>query len=69
MTKLVLVEERGNLGVMTLNRPQKLNALNLDMILDLRKAYESWSSRTDIKCIVLKANTKVNLLLDPFLLP
>lgn len=31
-TSIVLVEEKGNAGVVTLNRPKALHALNLDMV-------------------------------------
>src|SRR5689334_7269410 len=35
----LIVETRGNVGLITLNRPQALNALNSTVLADLKRAY------------------------------
>ena len=39
----VLLERRGALGLITLNRPQALNALTLDMIHAMTSRLEEWA--------------------------
>ena len=50
----VRVSESGNVGILSLNKPSSLNALNLEMIQIIRQALVDWEEREDIKCIVLK---------------
>src|SRR5690349_13134551 len=45
----------GNLGLITLNRPQALNALNQEMILLLHKQLRTWESNSHIKAVVVRA--------------
>jgi enoyl-CoA hydratase len=51
--KTLLVEERGKVVLLTVNRPQALNALNDDVISDLRDAIRRFSDREDIMVVVL----------------
>ena len=41
-------------AVLTLNRPYKLNAVNLKMMMELREAFRDLDERKDAKVIVLK---------------
>ncbi|HEX2548790.1 MAG TPA: enoyl-CoA hydratase/isomerase family protein [Gammaproteobacteria bacterium] len=50
-----VVGNGGNLGVITLNRPKALNALNHMMILSLSEKLEQWEKNPSIKAIVLQA--------------
>ena len=52
----VLVEVRNGVGHLTLNRPAGLNALNLDMVRQLRKQLDAWQSDDQIRVLVLRAN-------------
>lgn len=45
----------GNLGVITLNRPQVLNSLNHDMIVAMHAQLKKWASDVAIKAVVVKA--------------
>ena len=49
----VLVRTEGSLGRLTLNRPQALNALALDMITDLAAALDDWEADPDIATVLL----------------
>ena len=48
-------ERMGFAGVVTLNRPQALNALTYGMINALSKALVAWEADTSIKAVVVKA--------------
>lgn len=53
----VLAEIRHRIGFLTLNRPQGLNALNLDMVRLLRAQLDLWLSDEDVRVVVLRANS------------
>ncbi|MCP4577973.1 MAG: enoyl-CoA hydratase/isomerase family protein [Deltaproteobacteria bacterium] len=55
MTDLVLRDDRDGLCALTLNRPEKLNALNPEMFKELRAYVDALAGQTDsIGCVVLK---------------
>jgi enoyl-CoA hydratase len=49
----ILIAEEGNLAVITINRPSKLNALNRDTIQELHKAFTQLDRDKGIKAIIL----------------
>ena len=50
----VLTETRGNLGVITLNRPQALNSLSLQMVRDVTAALLEWRDDAGIMAVLLR---------------
>ena len=50
----VLAEIRGAVGLITLNRPQALNALSLPMVRDLRTVLEHWRHDPAIAVVVVQ---------------
>jgi 2-(1,2-epoxy-1,2-dihydrophenyl)acetyl-CoA isomerase len=52
----LLFERRHGIAYVTLNRPEKLNAMNLGMITDLREAAAAIDSDGDIRAVLLTAN-------------
>jgi len=54
----ILVERRGAVGIVTLNRPQALNALNAALIAELGAAFDELESDPAIGAIVLTGNDK-----------
>jgi len=54
----ILVERRGAVGIVTLNRPQALNALNAGLIADLGHAFGDLEADPVIGAIVLTGNEK-----------
>jgi enoyl-CoA hydratase len=54
----ILVERRGPVGVITLNRPAALNALNAALIAELGAALDELENDTVIGAIVLTGNDK-----------
>lgn len=50
----VLFEEAGGLGVITLNRPKALNALNLPMIEAIDPVLARWESDPAIRAVMIK---------------
>jgi enoyl-CoA hydratase/carnithine racemase len=49
----------GQLGVITLNRPERRNALSLDLMLELIGCLDEFAASTEIRAIVLGAAGKV----------
>ncbi|HXF53702.1 MAG TPA: enoyl-CoA hydratase [Hyphomicrobiaceae bacterium] len=54
----ILVETRGKVGLITLNRPQALNALNTALIAELNSALDAFESDDAIGCLVLTGSEK-----------
>ncbi len=50
----VEVEERGPLGLLTLNRPQALNALTLGMVRTLQAALDGWAADPAIRVVAIR---------------
>jgi enoyl-CoA hydratase len=51
----VLCERRGAAGVVTLNRPQALNAITHGMVLELRRALDAWAYDAEVTRVVVAA--------------
>lgn len=54
----ILVETKGKVGVITLNRPQALNALNGQLIAEINTALDEFERDPAIGCIVLTGSEK-----------
>ncbi|MDE1166260.1 MAG: enoyl-CoA hydratase [Pseudomonas sp.] len=54
----LLLETRGRVGLITLNRPEALNALNAQLIAELNQALDGFEADHGIGCIVLTGSTK-----------
>jgi len=54
----LLVETRGNVGLITLNRPQALNALNSTVLKELKQAYAVFHADETIGAIVLTGSER-----------
>ena len=52
----VLAHVRNRVGHLTLNRPAGLNALNLDMVRQLRQQLDAWLKDDQVRVVVLRAN-------------
>lgn len=50
----ILVEQRGALGLLTMNRPQALNALNLVMVEGMQKALDAFEVDGSIKHVAIR---------------
>ena len=55
----ILVAREGPVGIVTLNRPQQLNALSYDLVKELSLAMEAFDLDQEIKAIVLTGGEKV----------
>lgn len=51
--QLVLAERQGRVGLVTLNRPRKLNALNTQLVLELERALHELDDDDDVGAIVI----------------
>lgn len=55
MSTDILFAQDGHLAVVTLNRPQALNALTLPMIIDLQQQLQIWQADKDVHAVVIQA--------------
>ncbi|WP_341957838.1 enoyl-CoA hydratase [Pseudomonas sp. RC10] len=56
--EMILKEIKGRVALLTLNRPQALNALNAQLISELNHALDELERDRDIGCIVLTGSAK-----------
>jgi enoyl-CoA hydratase len=54
----ILVETRGNVGLITLNRPKALNALNSTLMRELNTALKAYDTDATIGAMVITGNEK-----------
>ena len=56
--EFVLTEARGPVGIVTINRPQVLNALNHQTIAELVEALEAFDTDEAIRCMILTGDDR-----------
>src|SRR5688572_8745350 len=54
--KYILCSQENRVGVITLNRPEKRNALSYELIAELTSAFEKFEADEKVSIIILKAN-------------
>ena len=58
MNNEVLTEVRGQVGLITLNRPKALNALSLGMIRSLTACLLAWRDDATVKAVAIRGSNK-----------
>ena len=58
MSDAILIEQRGGLEIVTLNRGQSLNALSEEMTIALVDYFDGLHKRHDVRVVILKAEGK-----------
>lgn len=58
MADEILFEKRDRVGVVRLNRPDKLNALNLPLMEQLVATLEAFDADADVRCMLLTGNAR-----------
>jgi len=54
----ILTETRGRVGLITLNRPKQMNALNAQVMQELAKALYAFDADDGVGCIIITGNEK-----------
>jgi len=54
----ILTRTTERVGIAQLNRPQQLNALNLDLMLELMEALEAFEADAEIGCLIVTGNDR-----------
>ena len=54
----ILVETKGGVGIITLDRPEALNALNSALVADVGQALDGFEADENIGCIILTGSAK-----------
>ena len=57
-TQTIIVERRGRVGIVRLNRPQALNALNVTLKDELLGAVEAFDADANVGCILMTGSDK-----------
>lgn len=57
MSNLVLTEKKNKIGLITLNSPATLNALNLEMIITMTNALLEWEKDPTVAQVVITSNS------------
>jgi len=57
-TETIIVERRGRVGIVRLNRPQALNALNATLRNELLGAVETFDADAEVGCILITGSDK-----------
>ena len=55
----VVLERRGNAGLITLNRPKALNALSLQMVRDITQALKAWRDDPEVTVVAIRGTNKL----------
>ena len=58
MNSTVLLEKRGRVCIIRLNRPEKLNSINMEMVDGLVAAFDECAADAEIKVVILTGNGK-----------
>ncbi|MGH7772924.1 MAG: enoyl-CoA hydratase-related protein [Candidatus Binatia bacterium] len=58
-TEFILVDKEGAVGIITLNRPQQLNALSYGVIKEVAEAMESFDQDPEIRVIIITGGERV----------
>jgi enoyl-CoA hydratase len=56
--ELILAEKKGRVGVITLNRPKQMNALNAQLMQELAKALYAFDADEGVGCVVITGSEK-----------
>ncbi|MEL7543945.1 MAG: enoyl-CoA hydratase [Pseudomonadota bacterium] len=54
----IIAETRGNVALITLNRPSTLNALSPDLVNEMERALDGYEDDSDVACIVITGSDK-----------
>ena len=54
----ILIEKTGRVGLITLNRPEAYNALNLQLLEELMRALSDYDKQDDVGTIIITGNQK-----------
>ncbi len=58
MTQVVLTEIHGKVGLIRINRPEAMNALNNDVVDGISRALDAFEADENIGCVVITGNEK-----------
>lgn len=54
MTDQVLSSIKGKAGIITLNRPKAINALNLEMVLEITRVLQDWENNPTVELVIFQ---------------
>lgn len=58
MPENIIIEEKNNVGIITLDRPEALNALSSSLVAEIAEAMEAMDKDSNIRCIILRGSER-----------
>lgn len=55
----ILTQTDGHIGIITLNRPEEMNTVNLEMLNEIAYQVQEWEYDDNIRCIILRGSDSV----------
>ncbi len=52
--RTILKEVEGNIGIITLNRPDKKNMLSVDLLVELHKTLTDWAKTGEVRVLIIR---------------
>lgn len=56
--KYLLFEKKENIGIITIHRPEALNALNFDVLTDMKNMFDEIKEDGDVKAVIITGEAK-----------
>ncbi|MCP4755723.1 MAG: enoyl-CoA hydratase [Proteobacteria bacterium] len=57
---VLLVEKKGNVATLSFNRPEKKNALSIDLLIKLYQTLEEYSKSDEVKAVIIRGEGDVS---------
>lgn len=55
----ILTQTDGHIGIITLNRPEEMNTVNLEMLNEIAYQVQEWEYDDNIRCIIIRGSDSV----------
>ena len=54
----ILTNQDDYIGIITLNRPNEMNAVNLEMLNEIAYQIQDWEYNDSVRCVIIKGSSE-----------